>query len=75
MTEKASPRLDALRAMREDTFKRALAAQQEMDRAGAALAKRKLEDLAEVASDRAVAAANRRKAKKYARNSRRGNNA
>ncbi len=74
-SEKASPRLDALRAMREATHERALAAQREMDRAGTALAKRKLEGLARVASDRAVAADNRRKAKKTARNSRRGNNA
>lgn len=64
MTKQPSPRLDALREMREATHERAMAAQREMDRAGAALAKRKLEDLAEVASDRAAAADNRRKAKK-----------
>lgn len=68
-SEKASPRLDAIRAMREATYEKATASKREMERAGAALAKRKLEELAEVASDRAVAAANRRKAKKAAKNS------
>lgn len=67
MSDKPSPRLDAIRALREATYDRANAAQQEMARANAALAKRKLQDLAEVASDRAVAAANRRKAKKAAK--------
>lgn len=71
-SEKASPRLDALRAMREATYEKATASKREMERASVALAKRKLEDLAEVASDLAVAAANRRKAKKVAKNSRRG---
>lgn len=71
-SEKASPRLDAIRAMREATYEKATASKREMERASAALAKRKLEDLAEVASDRAVAAADRRKAKKAAKNSHRG---
>lgn len=71
-SEKASPRLDAIRAMREATYEKATASKREVERASAALAKRKLEDLAEVASDRAVAAANRRKAKKVAKNLRRG---
>lgn len=67
MTKQPSPRQDAIRAMREATYERAQAAKKEMDRANAALAKRKLEGLAEVASDLAVAAANRRKAKKEKR--------
>lgn len=80
MTDKPSPRLDAIRALREATYEKSTAAQQEMARANAALAKRKKEDtmreLQEQASNaaaRADAATDRRKAKKAAKSSRRGN--
>lgn len=44
MTKQPSPRLDALRTMREETYNRATAAKREIDRATAALDKRKKED-------------------------------
>lgn len=79
MIDKPSPRLDALRAMREATYERGRASHREMARASDALAKRKEENIMRDLQDQATKAvarsdevAKRRKAKKAAKNSRRG---
>jgi hypothetical protein len=69
MTKQPSPRLDALRAMREATYDRAMASRRELERASEVLAKRKkedaLRDLQELAAQAGVP--KRRKGKKAKR--------
>lgn len=59
MTDKPSPRLDAIRAMREATYERATAAQQEMARAKAALTQREKENTERDQMERSAQAFNR----------------
>lgn len=67
MTKQPSPRLDALRAMREQQFEKQ---EHWTERVRKRILKRALEDKTEVAIAKADDAANRRKAKKAKRASR-----